>query len=104
MSTPFEIPTAPQARVITIALPSTVYTLTFRYAFTDNGGWFMDIADATGVPIVSGVPLITGADLLAQYKYLGIPGQIIVTTDGAPDAVPTFANLGTTSHVYFLAN
>lgn len=102
----FEIPTAPQPRVISVALPTTTYTLRFGYAATDDDsqGWFMDIADANAVPIVSGIPLVTGTDLLSPYGYLGIPGGIYVATDSDPDAVPTFTNLGSSAHVYFLAN
>ena len=104
MPTLFEIPTAPQPRIISVALGAKVYTLRFGYAATENGGWFMDIADANAVPLVSGIPLVTGSDLLAPYQYLGIPGGIYVATDSDPQAVPSFTNLGVSSHVYFLAN
>jgi len=65
--------------------------------------WVLDIADVSSDPIVQGIPLVTGCDLLAQYAYLGIPGQLVVQTDGSPDTMPTYANLGTNSHLYYVA-
>lgn len=97
----FEIPLSASPQSMTIALGAAVYTLRFFYADTPEGGWAMDISDATGNPILCGVPLVTGADLLAQYAYLGIGGKLWVRTDGNAGAVPTFANLGTQSHLYF---
>jgi hypothetical protein len=65
--------------------------------------WLLDIADTTETPILQGVPLVTGEDLLAQYRYLTNlpPGQLVVSTDGSPDALPTFTNLGVASHLYY---
>ena len=62
----------------------------------------MDIGDVNGNPLVSGIALVTGADLLGQYAYLGIGGQLIVMTDGDPSAIPTFTNLGIESHLYYV--
>jgi hypothetical protein len=52
--------------------------------------------------LVSGIPLVTGVDLLAPYAYLGFGGELLVATDGNTAAVPTYANLGTGSHLYFV--
>lgn len=67
-----------------------------------GGGWVLDVADAAGNPIASGLPLVTGADLLAQLRYLDIGGgaALIVQTSHDLDAVPTYTNLGDTSHLY----
>ena len=100
----FEIPLSPKPQVMTIALGATTYRLRFFYANNDQGGWCMDISDASGTPIVCGTPLVTGADLLEQYGYLGIGGQLYVLSDGNSGAVPTFANLGVQSHLYFVPN
>ncbi len=63
----------------------------------------MDIADASGNPMVGSIPLVTGADLLEQYAYLGFGGALlVVTTQGPPDTVPGFGDLGVTSSVFFL--
>ncbi len=40
--------------------------------------WGLDIGDASNNPIVCGIPLIPGVNLLAQYAYLGISGELIV--------------------------
>ena len=91
-------------QTFTISLAGIVYTISlFWRDAPEGGGWCMDIGDSANNPILQGVPLVTGADLLAQYGYLGIGVQIFVQSDGAPDAVPTFTNLGITSHIYFTA-
>jgi hypothetical protein len=66
--------------------------------------WMLDIADTGETPILQGVPMVTGADLLAAYRYLAAlpPGQLGVATDGAPNAPPTFNNLGIASHLYYV--
>lgn len=67
-----------------------------------QGGWAVDIASSNGSPIVNGIPLVTGCDLLAQYRHLGFAGELRVQTSSDPDAVPTWANLGNQSHLYWI--
>lgn len=99
--TVYQIPLAPQPRRMTITLAGTTYRMRFHYANVDQGGWLLDIGDANGNPLVAGIPLVTGADLLAQYPDLGFGGRLFVLSDGDPGAVPTFADLGVTSFLYF---
>ncbi len=100
----YEIPLSPTPQRLTIALGAATYQLRVFYANTDQGGWLLDIADATGNPLACGIPLVTGADLLGQYAYLGIGGKLFVVSDADPSAVPTFANLGVGSHLLFQPN
>jgi hypothetical protein len=67
-----------------------------------QGGWVVDINDRFGAQLVNGIPLVTGCDLLSQYRHLGFSGQLRVQTDDTPDDVPTFANLGEKSHLYWI--
>ena len=97
----FEIPLSPRPQTFVIALGGTSYTLRFHFANTDQGGWLLDIGDAANNPLICGIPLVTGADLLEQYPDVGIAGRLFVLSDGDPGAVPTFMNLGVSSHVYF---
>lgn len=99
-----EIPLTPQPQTFLITLANVQYRFTLQYRNADMGGWFLDIADSSSNPIIQGIPLVTGADLLEQYAYLGIGGQLIVQTDGDSDAVPTFSNLGAASHLYFVSS
>lgn len=101
---PYEIPLTPARQKFRIQLGGVTYTLTFSWNNAPTGGWVVDIADANEVPIVAGLPLITGADLLEQFAYLGIGGQLIVQSDFDVNAVPTYQNLGLTSHLYFLTS
>lgn len=101
---PYEIPLSPQAQTFNILLGGATYRLTVQWNNAPTGGWVLDIADANDTPIVAGIPLVTGCDLLEQYEYLGINGQLEVQTDTDLAAVPDFSNLGTTSHLYFLTD
>lgn len=95
----YEIPLNGQPQRLQITLSNVTYQLTVQWR--NSCGWVLDIATLTGTPIIQGIPLVTGCDLLAQYKYLGIGGSLVVSTDANPDATPTYANLGTSSHLYF---
>lgn len=99
MSTPYEIPLSPQPQMFGIAIAGTTYTLTVTWNWV-NASWIINIADASGNPIISGIPMVTGADLLEQYAYLNLGFALVAQTDNAPDVVPTFADLGTTGHLY----
>lgn len=100
MSTIVEIPLSAQSQAFQITLSGKAYRLAVTWR--DPYGWFLDIADTNGLLLLSGMPLVTGVDLLGQYAYLGIPGKLVVVSDGDPTAVPTFDNLGTGSHLYYV--
>lgn len=100
----YEIPLSGANQTFPITLAGVEYLLSFEFRAVDDGGWQMSIADTSGATIISGLPLVTGADLLAQYAHLGFDGALYVTTDGDPDAVPTFANLGSIAHLYWIPN
>lgn len=97
----YEIPLSPNAQTFRITLAGVQYSMTLLYRTHGLGGWFLDIYTAGGDPLLLGVPLVTGVDLLAPYPYLNFGGPLLVTTDGDISAVPTYYNLGVTSHVYF---
>jgi hypothetical protein len=111
----YEIPLSgsPQRFAITVPTEASVpgpaarYTMTFQYRAADPAtaggcGWTLDIADQSGNPLVCGIPLVTGADLLGQFAYLNLGGHLVVFSEGIPDAVPSFANLGSGSHLYWV--
>lgn len=95
----YEVPLNGQPQTLQITLGNVAYQLTVQWR--NATGWVLDIATLDGTAILQGVPLVTGADLLGQYKYLGITGGLFVSTDADPNAPPTYSNLGTASHLYF---
>ena len=97
----YEVPLTANPQRFGITLGGVVLRLTVAWRNTGGAGWVLDIADTNGVPAVMGIPLTTGTDLLAPYRHIGIPGGLWVQTDGDIAAVPTFANLGTASHLYW---
>jgi hypothetical protein len=98
----FEVPLSGMPQRFGISFVDTPYTFTFVYRNASMGGWVLDIGDGQNNPLVCGIPLVTGADLLAPYAYLNFNGIMLVQSDGDPAAVPTFDNLGTDSHVYWI--
>lgn len=104
MANYFEIPLTATPQKFTVSLSGVEYVITLKYQFVTEGGWFIDIADANGVAIVNGVPLIVGANLLGQYTHLGFKGRMWVQTANAPDATPTFLNLGTEAFLYWVTD
>lgn len=98
----YEIPLVSVPQTLQITLVGIAYTLTIYWCWPMQC-WMMDMAlSSTGTYLIRGNPLVTGADLLAQFTYMGIPGQLIVQTDTETLAQPTFDNLGATAHLYFI--
>jgi hypothetical protein len=97
----FEIPLISAPQKFTISLAGVAYNMTLRW--NDLGQcWCIDIADQSNTSLVSGLPLVPGIDILEQYEYLGIGGQLVVSTDYDKLAPPTSSNLGSQSHLYFV--
>jgi hypothetical protein len=101
MSAAYELPLTPQAQSFFIQLSNVLYRMSLRWNSVSNC-WVFDLADSDEVPFLNGIPIVTGTDLLGQYAYLGMKGGLVALTDGNPDAVPTFANLGDSGNLYFL--
>lgn len=98
----YEIPLIASPQRFTVTLAGVTYGMALQYQNADEGGWTLDINDSQGNSLVAGIPLVTGINLLRQYPHLGFGGELAVRTDADPDAVPTFDNLGTASHLYFI--
>lgn len=104
MST-FLVPVINSPQTFNINLGGIDYTLTCRWNDAQDAGWILDISDSNSNVVLAGnIPLICGADILDGLEYLGIPGQLIVSTDGDPNAVPTYENLGVESNLYFVTS
>lgn len=105
MATTYEIPVTPGGgnQSFSIDLGGTSYQFALNWRAARDAGWVLDISDANGAPLVAGIPLVAGTDLLAPFRHLPITGSLFVTTDGDPDAPPTFANLGGLSHLYWVS-
>lgn len=98
----FVIPLSAPPQTFACTLNGTTYQLTVTWRNAANG-WFLDIADDQGNPIVGGIAMVTGADLLAQYEYLGVGGELIVATSNDVDALPGFADLGVNTLLYYVS-
>jgi hypothetical protein len=98
----FEIPLVSVPQKFQIAIGGTNYQLGVWWCWPMEC-WMMDLILAdTNTQLLMGFPLVTGADLLQQYAYLGLPGQLIVQTDADVLAAPTFDNLGQLAHLYYV--
>lgn len=88
-----------------ISLVNTDYIMTIKWNDSLDAGWVIDITDSiTGDPIAANIPMITGTDLLAGLEYLGLGGSLYVYTNGDQTAVPTLANLGVESNLYYVVS
>ena len=103
MTTYSEIPLIPAPQTFTARLQGVVYNLRVTWCVPSQT-WVLDISDIDDAPIILGIPLVTGADLLEQYAYLGIGGQLFVVCDAGPDAVPTYHDLGVLSHLVYVTD
>lgn len=100
----YEIPLIAQPQTLTITLAGVVYQL-YVYWCEPAQAWGMDISDNSGNPLITGIALVTGTDLLGQYAFLELGGLLVVFSDGAdPLASPTFTNLGSGSHLYWISD
>ena len=97
--TVYEIPLTPEPQTFSISLAGSLYVLTLKWN-NFAGYWVLDIANPQSAPILCGLPLLPSIDILAPYSYLNFGFQLFCATDDDPTAVPTFANLGVTSHLY----
>lgn len=98
----FEIPltNVPQSFEIELAGRSLLFVNKWN---GELGLWLLDITDSeTEVALITSLPLVSGADLLAQLQHVGIPGKLIVYTDGDELSPPTETNLGTESKLYYV--
>lgn len=102
---PYLIPLQPFNQTFSVSLGGLVYIL--RVVWNNpNGTWSMDISDQSGNPLLQGVPLATGADLLGQFRYLGIGGaggQMVAQSSFDADVPPTYADLGNQGNLFFVA-
>lgn len=102
MSTISEIPLIAQPQRLSVTLSGESYQLLVTWNAVSEC-WLLRIADSSGVVLVSSIPLVTGTDLLEQFEYLGLGGELQVQTDGDVDAIPTFTNLGIEGRLYWIA-
>ena len=103
MSTAYTIPLISGPQTFTISLAGIQYIFTIRWNDVSNC-WVLDIADQNSDPLVSSLPMITGTDLLAQRRFLGIGGSLIVSSTNNPATIPDETSLGNTGKLYFVTN
>ena len=92
-----EIPLSPENQQFSISLAgqSVQMAVTWRAVF-----WCLDVMDSSGADLIKGIPLITGADLLAQYRYLGLGFSLYVDCADPANDHPTETDLVIKSHLY----
>ena len=99
--TPYEVPLDPNPQTFQIALSGVTYSITLWWN-SQSGFWNISIADANNAPILDSIPLVANVDLFGPFAYLNFGGQLVCQTDHNPNLPPTYDNLGTVSHLYFV--
>lgn len=103
MATVQEFPLIPaSAQEMTITLGNKEYTIRFAWCDSPEGGWFMDLYDLQLNPMIRGIPLTAGENVLQQFDYLEMPGEIRVQVDENPLLEPSFENFGIAGKVVFV--
>jgi hypothetical protein len=101
MTTTYEIPTTPEAQNFSISLAGINYNISLHWC-NPASVWVIDLLDNLGNKILSGIPLVVNVDLLQSYAYLNLGGALIAQVDDSPSENPTYDNLGTVGHLYFV--
>ncbi|WNF07273.1 phage baseplate plug family protein [Brevibacillus borstelensis] len=102
-------PSMNQKFTCTLPVDARNITLDFSLIYNSPAGyWFMSITDhETGELLIDSLPLLPGdypaANLLSQYKYLGIGSAALVSSVG-DDSMPTFDSLGKTHQIIWSDN
>lgn len=103
MGKTFVIPLTNVPQRFAIELSGVAYVIVCRW----NGelpAWTIDVLDeATSAPLILNLPLVSGVDLLEQFGHIGIPGKLLVYTDGDEFAPPNLENLGHEANLYYVA-
>lgn len=99
----FKIPLQPLPQRFDIELAGRALKMVCRWN-PEMPAWTLCLLDGvTEQPLVTCLPLVTGADLLAQYRYLGIPGSLFVYVDGGAETeeIPNLDTLGHEANLYY---
>lgn len=97
----YEVPLSAAPQRFNIPLAGVFYWLTL-YWCEPAQCWTLNIADSDDVMLIGGIALVTGADLLEQYRHLGIGGQLVAQSDTDITQPPTKTSLGVTGHLFFV--
>lgn len=98
-----EIPLRAEQQRLGVSLDQTDYFMVLTWC-APMSYWVLELQDSGGNRLLAGVPLIIGADLLAQYKHIGLKGALVVQSDTNPQHNPTYTDLGGTSHLYYITD
>lgn len=101
MSTTYEIPLSAESQTFKIDLAGVTYQI-YLWWNVISSNWNIDISDEDGNSILDSIPLVADVNLLEQYGYLNFGGELIAQTDNEEFTNPTFDNIGSTGHLYFV--
>lgn len=97
----YEIPLTPEPQTFAIDLGSKTYEMVLEWGYVNNT-WLVHMNDENGVRLLSSIPLVAGNDLLEPYAYMNLGGSLYARTDGQLFTPPSYENLGTLGHVFFV--
>lgn len=100
-----DIPITNPPQTFSVTLNGTVYSMTVKW--NDQAQvWNFDLYDSSGNLLIGGIAMTAGDDLLTQFGYLNIGGQLwAISTDTPDTAVPEgdFGQPSSDGHLYFVA-
>lgn len=99
MSQVLELPLNPYPETFSVTISNVAYNGRTLWNVPLQT-WVMSLEDSSNNPIISNIPLIPGVDLLQQFKYLNLGVMLQASVDHDASAVPSYAGLGSTGHLY----
>ena len=98
----YEIPLTPEAQSFSVNLAGVDYKMSLWWSSIANC-WNLDIFNKTGsAAILTSIPVVANTNLLSPYGYMNFGGSLIAQTDTDLMVAPTYENLGSTGHIYFI--
>jgi hypothetical protein len=99
----YELPLIAQQQSLRISLGGVYYNISVEWN-ESSSNWNINLSDDNGLSILNSIPLLTCANILEQFDYLRLGGNLRITVDSDNTSNPTYNDLGQTSHVYFVTS
>lgn len=96
----YAIPLSTGAQKFSIRLGNNALQIRLVWREAEGGGWFIDLSDSDGNPLLAGLPLRCGHDLLEEHAHLGL-GKLTVSLDGESNGDPSYADMGRRMALYW---
>ena len=100
MSTVYLIPLSSGMQSFGASLGEKTIQIRLMWREAEGGGWFMDLLETDGDPILSGIAVRCGHNLLGQYPHLGL-GKMQIMVDNDDTIALSYSDMGKNVQLYW---